>query len=193
MFELLFEKLEEKVGLTADEKELVKTYFIPKKLRKRQYLLQEGDPCRYTAFIEKGLLRSYHIDDKGAEHMVQFGMEGWWIADMYSFLTGEPSAYNIDALEDSELLLITRPAQEELLLKLPQFERYLRLLIQNAYVALQRRLVVSLTQTAEEKYSSLMAICPTLTQRMPQHMIASYLGVTPETLSRVRKGMAAKK
>src|SRR3569833_3578315 len=107
MFELLFQKFEEKVQLTNEDREISKSFFTPKKLRKRQYLLQEGDVCKYVAFVEKGMLRSYTIDDKGSEHIMQFAFEGWWIADNYSFLTGEPGTYTIDALEDSELLLLS--------------------------------------------------------------------------------------
>jgi CRP-like cAMP-binding protein len=192
MYELLFQKLREKILLTEEEEQLCKSFFIPKKLRKKQYLLQEGDVCRYIAFTEKGMLRSYTVDEKGNEHIMQFAFEGWWISDQFSFLTGEPSVYNIDALEDSELLLLTRPAEEQLLEKIPRFERYFRLLIQNNLIATQRRLVSSLSHSAEEKYNQLIEVCPTIPQRVPQHMMASFLGITPETLSRIRKQAAGK-
>lgn len=193
MFELLLKKINEKIALTAEEEDLCKTFFLPKKMRKRQYLLQEGDVCRYTAFVEKGALRTYAVDEKGSEHIIQFAIEGWWTGDLFSFLTSEPSVYNIDVLEDAELLLLTRTAQEELLQKLPKFERFQRLLIQSAYIALQRRLVVNLSLTAEEKYTHFVKAYPEIIQRMPQHMIASYLGITPETLSRIRKIKSLKK
>jgi CRP-like cAMP-binding protein len=144
-------------------------------------------------FVEKGALRSYTIDEKGNEHIVQFAIEGWWTSDMYSFITGEPSVYNIDVLEDSELLLLSNPSQEELLQKVPKFEKYQRLLVQAAYIALQRRLVLSLSQTAEEKYTRLLNTYPDIIQRVPQHMVASYLGITPETLSRIRKQISDRK
>ena len=187
MFEQLFKSLSEKITLNEEEKELCKTYYIPRKIRKKQFLLQHGDVCKFNAFVEKGILRSYTVDEKGNEHIVQFAAEGWWISDLYSFLTGEISNYNIEALEDSELLLLTKESSEGLLAKLPKFESYQRLLLQGAYIAMQRRITASLNQTAEEKYLKVTATYPDITQRVPQHMIASYLGITPETLSRIRK------
>jgi CRP-like cAMP-binding protein len=193
MFELLFKKIEEKVQLTEEEKELSRSFFRPKKLRKRQYLLQEGDACKYVTFVEKGMLRLYSVDEKGSEHVMQFAFEGWWIADQFSFLTGEPSVYNIDALEDCELLLLSKNAEEEMMEKVPRMERYFRVLLQNSLIATQRRLISSLSRTAEEKYNELIQSCPTIPQRVPQHMMASYLGITPETLSRIRRQVASKK
>src|SRR5688500_5310831 len=138
MYELLHSKVTEIISVSEAEFELCKTLFIPKKLRKKQYLLQEGDVCKYTAFVEKGALRSYTVDEKGTEHILQFAFEGWWMADLYSFLTNEPSTLNIDAIEDCELLLITKPSWDILLEKVPAFERYFRILIQNNLIATQR-------------------------------------------------------
>lgn len=193
MFEVLFENIFKKISLNTDEQELLKTFFIPKKLRKKQYLLQEGDVAKYGAFVEKGMLRSYTIDKKGVELIVQFAFEGWWIGDQFSLITGEPSVYNIDALEDSELLLLTKPAEEEMLKQIPKMESFFRLLLQNHMIATQRRLVSSLSNSAEEKYQQLIDGCPTIPQRVPQHMLASYLGITPETLSRLRKQISMRK
>jgi len=193
MFELLFEKFSEKIELTEEEKKLSRSFFIPKKLRRKQYLLQEGDVCKYVAFVEKGLLRSVTVDDKGHELTTQFAFEGWWIADQVSFLTGEPSEYNIEALEDCELLLLTKQAEDEMLEKIPKFERYFRILLQNNLIATQKRLASSLSQTAEERYNELIISCPdTLPKRIPQHMLASFLGISPETFSRIRKQMSLK-
>jgi CRP-like cAMP-binding protein len=192
MFEVLFQKLSEKIELTEDEKQLCKSFFTPKKLRKRQYILQEGDVCKYIAFVERGMLRSYTVDEKGTEHIMQFAFEGWWISDHFSFLTGEPAIYNIDALEESELLLLSRPAEDQLLQKIPKFEKYFRILLQNSLIATQMRLISSLSQRAEERYQQLINGCPTILQRVPQHMMASFLGITPETLSRIRKQKMAK-
>jgi len=192
MFELLFQKFDEKINLTEEERALSQSFFTPKKLRKRQYLLQEGDPSRFITFVEKGMLRLYTVDEKGVEHIMQFAFEGWWIGDHYSFLTGEPSVYNIDAIEDCELLLLSRTAEEQLLQQVPKFERFFRILLQNSLIALQRRMVSSLSRTAEQKYQDLVQSCPTIPNRVPQHMMASYLGITPETLSRIRKHLAGR-
>jgi len=193
MFELLLHSIKERVTISEEEFNFCKTLFIPKKLRKRQFLLQEGDVCKYTSFVEKGMLRTYTVDEKGNEPILQFSSEGWWIADLYSFLTDEPSHYNIEALEDCELLQITKPSWEILLEKIPVFERYFRILIQNNLIATQRRLMGAMSETAEEKYLKLIDNFPGCLQRVPQHMIASYLGITRETLSRIRKQLAARK
>ena len=193
MFELLLQKIKEHVVITDEEFDFCKTLFIPKKLRKRQYLLQEGDVNKYTSFVEKGMLRTYSVDEKGNEPILQFSFEGWWVADLYSFLTNEPSKYNIEAMEDCELLLITKPSWDTMLDKVPALERYFRILIQNSLIATQQRLMGSITETAQEKYTKLINNFPGCLHRVPQHMIASYLGITPETLSRIRGQMATKK
>lgn len=193
MFDLLYKKINEKITLTEEEFNLCKPLFSSKKLRKRQFILQEGDVCKYNIFVGKGLLRAYTIDEKGNEHILQFALEGWWTADLYSFFTGEPSLFNIEALEDSELLLITHPSWESLLTTVPAFERYFRILIQNNLIATQRRLIGSLSETAEQKYLKFTKAYPESIQRVPQHMIASYLGITRETLSRLRRDLASGK
>jgi len=176
MFEFLHKKVFETIAITEEEFDFCKTLFIPKKIRKKQYLLQEGDICAYTAFVEKGMLKTYSIDEKGNEHILQFSFEGWWASDLYSFLTREPSLFSIEALEDSELLLITKPSWDMLLEKIPAFERYFRILIQNNLIATQRRLMSSISETAEKKYLKLLDSQPDCIQRVPQHMIASNLG-----------------
>ncbi|MBD1394216.1 Crp/Fnr family transcriptional regulator [Mucilaginibacter glaciei] len=193
MFEVLFAHILQKVSLTDEEQETVRTYFTPKNLRKRQYLLQEGDTCKYLSFVAKGLLRSYNVDEKGDEHMNLFAWEGWWTSDMHSFFTGEKAVINIDAIEDAELLLITAEAFEEMTLKVPKMDRYFRILFQNSLFTKERRLISSVTHTAEEKYISLMESNPALVQRVPQNLIASYLGLAPETLSRIKKNIAHRK
>ena len=190
MFEVFFSQVKDKVLLSEAEQKLVKTFFSPKKIRKKQYLLQEGNICRHLAFVEKGLLRSYNVDEKGIEHMIHFAWEGWWMADMLSFLSNEPSTYHIDAIEDAELLLISQQDFEEMFLKVPVMERYFRILFQNNIISKERRLISSITNSAEEKYIHLTATNPELIKRIPQQLVASYLGITPETLSRIKNKLA---
>lgn len=187
MYELLLKSIGDKIGLTAEELQICTSFFTSKKLRKRQYLLQEGDVCNRLAFVEKGALYSYSIDAKAAQHVIQFAFEGWWMADLYSFFTKEPSRLNIEPLEDCELLLLDRDQHQQLLREVPAYETYTRILYQNAYIALQRRIEGTLGLSAEEKYIRLIDQYPTTLNRVPLHLIAAYLGVTPETLSRIRK------
>jgi CRP-like cAMP-binding protein len=192
MYDLFFQRFNEAISLSKEEEELIRNHLTPKKLRKKQYLLQEGDVSKFVAFVEKGVLRSYSIDVKGNEHIIQFALEGWMISDLSSYLTGKPATYTIDALEDSELVLISRASNEELL-KIPKYERWMRLQITGAYIALQRRLTSLISLPLDERYTSLIETYPQIVQRVPQHMIASYMGLTPETLSRVRKKMQTRK
>lgn len=192
MYELFFQKLTEKVNFSQDELKTIRDHLTPKKIRKRQYLLQEGDVCKFIAFVERGTMRSYTVDEKGAEHIIQFALEGWIISDLYSFLTGEPATYSIDALDDCELVLINKPAHEKLLKQIWNYETYIRLQVTNAYIAMQRRITSIIGSSLEERYTAFNALYPEIVQRVPQHMIASYMGLTPETLSRVRRRMVDK-
>lgn len=193
MFEILFKKIAKIVTLTEEETEAVKTFFLPKKIRKKQYLVQDGDSCKYLIFVEKGALRSYTVDEKGNEHIVQFAMEGWWVTDNNSFFKNVPSGYNIDALEDSEVLLINFSNYENMLLSIPAMERYFKILLQERLIALQRRIAITLTYSLEQKYIRMIDIYPDIIDRFPQHLIASYLGTTPETISRICKQLSLRK
>ncbi|ANE53693.1 Crp/Fnr family transcriptional regulator [Flavisolibacter tropicus] len=193
MYNAFFQTLKNTVDFSEEDIVVIKNHLTPKKLRKKQYLLQEGDVCKFVAFVEKGVLRSYSIDEKGIEHIIQFALEGWLIADLYSFLTMEPATYTIDAIEDCELVLISKSAHEELLKTLPKYESWIRLQITGAYIALQKRLTSIISLTLEERYESFISLYPHIVQRVPQHMIASYMGLSPETLSRVRKRITSRK
>lgn len=193
MYEVYFEHFNNKIPLTEAEQSLIKTYLSVKKIRKKQYLLQEGDVCKTIAFVEKGLLRSYSVDDNGTEHIMQFACEGWFISDLFSFLTADAATYNIEAVEDSELVLISKSANEELMNKCTKYESFSRILMTGAYIALQKRINSLMSFTLEERYETFIKQYPNIARRVPQHMIASYIGLTPETLSRVRKRIAAGK
>jgi CRP-like cAMP-binding protein len=193
MFDLLYQKINAIAPVTEKEFDYLKTLFVPKKLRKKQYFLQEGDVCKYQAFVEKGMLRLYRVDEKGSEHILQFASEGWWVADLSSFLTGEPSGLNVDVLEDTEVLMITKPLWEQAMLEIPALEHYFRIILQNHLVATQKRLLQSLSETAEEKYNRFLQTYPECSVRVSQYMVAAYLGISRETLSRIRKQQALKK
>jgi CRP-like cAMP-binding protein len=186
MYELFFQKIGEKVLLSKVQQDLIRNSLTSKKLRRRQYLLQEGDIAKNICFVEKGVLRSYSVDEKGTEHIIQFALEGNTISDLDSFLSGKPSTYNIDAIEDCELVLISKSAHNEILNQVPEYEVYLRMQISGAYVAMQKRLTSIISLPVDERYVNFVKLFPDLVQRIPQHMIASYMGLTPETLSRIR-------
>jgi len=190
MFDRLREHIRQRIPLTDEELLLCTSLMVPKRIRKDSYLVQEGEHAKYLAFVTKGCLRSYAIDKKGEEHIVQFAVEGWWISDLYSFLTGKEASYFIDALEDSDVLLIDAPSYEKLCETVPKFERYFRILLQNNYIATHRRVVASISLSAEEQYLQMLQESPALVQRVAQRHIASYLGITPEALSRIRNRIA---
>lgn len=192
MYEQFFRKFNEKVPATPEEMEVIQTYLMPKKLRKKQYLLQEGDVCKYIAFVTNGMLREYSVDESGKEHIMQFAPEGWTISDLHSFLTGEVAGYNIDALEDSELVLISNTAHAELLKISPKYETYIRLQLTGAYLAMQKRINSIISLSLEERYTNFTSLYADIVQRVPQHMIASYMGLQPATLSRLRRKIASK-
>ena len=187
MFDAFRKYLEDKISLTEQNFDLIESVSTIKKLRKRQYLLQEGDICRFNAFVCKGFLRYYYVDDKGQEHILQFAPENYWTGDRESLDAELPSKYNIDAIEDSEILLIKKNDFEMLFKTIPAFNDFVNKTIKKNVLVLQERIHVSITHTAEEKYTNFITKYPSITNRVPQHMIASYLGVSAETLSRVRK------
>ncbi len=193
MHEVLIKSIRSRITLSDDESEVIKTKVVPKKARKRQFLLNAGDICQYLIFVERGLLRSFTDDDDGGEHTMQFALEGWWISDMASFFSGEESKYNIEALEESELLQLSKQSMDEVMDSVPRMQRYFLELMQNHIIALQRRITVTQSMTAEERYLKLMERNPDLITRASQQHIASYLGITPETLSRIRKQVSTRK
>jgi CRP-like cAMP-binding protein len=192
MYEVFQKYLDGKIMLTDAESDRIKFFAIIKKLRKRQYLLQEGDIWKYDAFIVKGCLRTYSVDEKGAEHIIGFSIENWWTGDRESLLLQQPSRFNIDAVEDSEVILFTHDNFQLLCREIPAFNDMVNAILQKSFIAAQNRIQSSLSFTAEEKYLNFINKYPGFAQRMPQNMIASYLGMTPETLSRIRKQTAKK-
>lgn len=192
MLEVFQQYINSKASITNEEFETIKSLCIIKKLRKKQYLLQEGDVWKYNAFICQGCLRSYRLDDKGLEHIINFAIENHWTGDRESLLSGNPAKLNIDAIEDSTLVLITKENFEALCKEIPAFNDMVNSILHRSFVASQNRIHAAISYTAEEKYLNFINTSPEFANRVPQHMIASYLGISPETLSRVRNQTARK-
>lgn len=186
MFEAFERYLKEKADLDAEEINAFKAVSIEKKVRKRQYLLQEGDVCHYNCFIAKGCLRMYTIGGDGIEHILRFAVENWWISDRESYNNDNPSKCNIDALENCEVILIDKPNFLHLLATIPKFKTFTDGLLARSYDAIQNRVISAISYSAEERYQNFITRFPDIFYRVPLHMIASYLGVSRETLSRVR-------
>lgn len=193
MSDLLLANIAKHISLNEKEKELFLSYLSTKKIRKRQYLVQEGEQSKYSAFVLSGCLRSYFIDANGFEHILQFAIEDWWIADMMSITTQKPGNLAIDALEDSEVLLLSRENQLKLFDECPKFERYFRIITENGMVSFQRRVLENISLPAAERYKNFAKRYPIMVQRLPQTQIASYLGITPEFLSKIRHQMMYQK
>jgi CRP-like cAMP-binding protein len=190
MFESLAIYLRERSDLTDVELKLVEEMVTLKKLRKRQYLLQEGDVSKNISFIVKGCLRLYWVGKDDAEHILRFGIETWWISDFDSFHSRLPSKYNIDALEDSELLMIEKDKYDHLLQTIPNFQKLINKLETRNFEVSQERILSNISKSPQEKYDNFLRMYPQIHNRVPLHMVASFLGVSRETLSRVRQQFA---
>ena len=191
MFELLIRNISKRgIDLTQEEINILQSKFTHKHFRKHQYILQQGEFSRVENFIVTGLTRTYEVDEKGQEHILQFGMEDWWIGDMYSFLSDKTSAFNIDCLEDTEVLQITKPNLDQLYSDVPKMNQYFRLLLEKALITTNQRIIASLRMTAAERYLEFLEKYPRIDQRVSNHQIASFLGITPQSLSRVRRDLS---
>ena len=192
MIEKLRSFFERSFLVTDEQFEFIKTMFIPKKVKKGEFLLREGEMTRYSIFVASGCLRTYTIDDNGKEHILQFSPENWWTGDI-SFTSNVPSKCFIEALEDSDVLLTEISSIQKLNKYIPQSSAQYESALQKSMEAKNQRIISSLSATAEERYNDFLKKYPSLVQRVPQHMIASYLGISPETLSRIRKQQSLKR
>jgi CRP/FNR family transcriptional regulator len=175
------------VELSDDEAQtlLAFTELVP--LKKKAFLFEEGQVCPARYFVEKGCLRLFFVNDKGTEQITQFAIENWWIADYMSFGMQTPSGFYLQAIEPSEVRVFPKRTEDELLKALPQLERYFRIILQRAFAAWQLRFKYHFTFSREEQYHHFNSLHPEFVQRIPQYMLASYLGFTPEYLSEIRK------
>ena len=178
--------------LPLNEKEIafVKEIFKERRVKKRQFILQEGEICKHNTFVFEGCFRMYLVDDNGKEHNLQFAIENWWVGDIGSFFTDQPSKLNVEAIENSIILQAKKEDQLKLFTDYPKFNQIFRVLAENAMVSLQRRVLLNISSTAEERYIDFLERHPKLFNRISNVQIASYLGVTPEFLSTIRKKFA---
>ncbi|MCF8238912.1 MAG: Crp/Fnr family transcriptional regulator [Saprospiraceae bacterium] len=176
--------------LNEEEKAFVERIFKERRVKRRQFILQDGDICKHNTFVVEGCLKMYFIDRNGKEHNLLFAIENWWIGDIGSFHSEEPSQLNIEALEDSVILQSRKEDQLKLFVDYPKFNRIFRMLAENAMVGLQQRTIQNISSTAEERYVDFLKRYPQFFNRISNVQIASYLGVTPEFLSAIRKKIA---
>ncbi|UCA61356.1 Crp/Fnr family transcriptional regulator [Chryseobacterium rhizoplanae] len=181
----ILKHIEQQVTLSEQEKKAFCSKLIYKKFRRKQYLLQDGDICSHDYFVINGCLRQYEVSPSGRENTVQFAFENWWISDWYSMLHTQPSVYNIEAMENSEVFMLEKNELEGLYIEIPKLERYFRKIFLNAFVSLQKRILFQ-QKTAEERYQEFVKEYGWFEQRLSQQHIASFLGITRETLNRLK-------
>lgn len=192
MFTTINENVKKYCSFTEEEIDRFNALLHRKEFPRKTFLLQEGEICNFECYVNKGCIRSYYIDEKGDEVTLQFAIEGWWVSDIASFHERKPSHMFIETLEHSEVLMLSPESKEKLLREVPQFERIFRLLVQRNLSVLQERLFKTITTSATEKYLDFLERYPTIPQRVAQHYIASYLGFSPEFLSKVRTRLSKK-
>lgn len=190
MSNLLLDNIRKHISLSESDIELLMSVIHTKKLKRKQFLTQEDEVSKYSAFVLSGCMRSFFTDANGFEHNLQFAIEDWWITDMMSFTTQKPGRLNIEALEDTEMLIITRDDQLKLFNSCPKFEKYFRIITENGFVSAQNRLLDNMSLPATDRYLNFSKKYPQLLQRLPQVQIAAYLGITPEFLSKIRHQLA---
>ena len=175
------------VLLTNDEEALLLSKLSHRKYLKGHYVVQQGDVCKYSGFVVSGCTRTFYVDDEGQEHIVMFSIEDWWASEIGSFVSQKPSDYNVQCIEETHLIQLSFKDQEDLYKQIPKLERFFRLILEQAFVASQKRIISSFSLSAKERYVSFKKQYPKIEQRIPQYMVASYLGISKEFLSRIKK------
>lgn len=183
--DLILQNISRYVNLSLDEKAYFTSLLQSRSLKRKEFFLEDGQICKYSAFTLSGCLRGYTVDENGLEHVLSFAPQGWWMADMYSLISQKPGTLNIEAIEKTDILLLSKNDQEKLYENVPKFERFFRIITENSLVAYQQRLMDNLSLTAEERYNNFCKRYPTLIHTLPKKDIATYIGVTPEFLSRM--------
>ncbi|WP_207758969.1 Crp/Fnr family transcriptional regulator [Flavobacterium aurantiibacter] len=186
-FEIILANVNKHIHLDRTEVDYFLSLLQYKTFKKKEFILRPSEICRTENFIIRGCTKTYTLNELGAEHIVMFGVEDWWIGDLYSFLSQTPSTYYIEALEESEILQISKSDLDTLYARVPKFERFFRILLQNAFIAQQKRIEQTLALTAEERYLDFVQKYPSLEQRLSQKQVATYLRITPVFLSMLRK------
>jgi CRP-like cAMP-binding protein len=192
MFAQFKKYIQDKIKITDEQFDLISVKLVSKKIKKDTLLLRQGDVCSQVFFVSKGLLRAYTIDSFDKEHIIQFGPEDSWVSDRNSFYFNLPAMFYVDAIEDCEVVYINKEFYEKAEKIIPGFNSFTVMILHNSIRFMQRRISLLLGATAEQRYLDFIELYPNLTLRVPQWMIASYLGITPESLSRVRKELATK-
>ena len=182
----ILENIAKHVTLTPEEQELFLSKTETKPFKAKTILLSAGEVATCTYFVNSGILRSFNINDNIIEHVLHFACEGWWIGDMYSYISGKPGNLFLEVLDDAEVVIITKENQQQLYQEIPKLERFFRILAENSLVAHQERLIDNLSLTAEERFEKFCSKYPTLIQKVPQKHIASYIGITPEFFSKMK-------
>ena len=188
----ILQNIAKHVSLTPEEETLFLYKTETKQFKAKSILLSAGEIATCTYFVNSGILRSFNINDNIIEHVLHFACEGWWIGDMYSYISGKPGNLFIEVLEDAEVVIITKENQQQLYQEIPKLERFFRILAENSLVSHQERLMDNLSLTAEERFEKFCSKYPTLIQKVPQKQIASYIGVTPEFFSKMKARLLKK-
>lgn len=191
-FDILYANIEKHIHLNHDDRLQFLSVLKTKSVKKKSIILSENQVSTHATFVIKGCLKAYTVDDNGFEHIIQFAPEDWWVTDMYSFITQRPGNIIIEAIENSEIVQLSRADQLKLFDTIPQFERYFRIITEKSLVSYRRRLLDNMSLTAAERYEGFCIQYPTLITQLPQKLIASYIGVTPEFLSKMRAGLRNK-
>ncbi|MCD8540342.1 MAG: Crp/Fnr family transcriptional regulator [Leadbetterella sp.] len=192
MFENILKNVTRCITLTDEEGKLFTGILDHRTLPKKSIILREGEVCRFEGYIQKGCVRVYYVNESGLEVILSFAVEDWWVSDIASFHESTPSRFFIETLEETEMFVLTPEKKEKLLSSIPKFERVFRLLVQRNLSAMQNRLINTMSQSATQRYLEFIKLYPSVPLRVPQYYIASYLGVTPEFVSTIRKRLSAK-